>query len=564
MIKVSTFAGETEYGPSAVPLFGPADSVFEKTASARLLPDVVRYIEGLRPKADSQYVLVTAMGASEFYGSNINGDAFPEASLIHAPDDWKGNPLVDKIKAQSWPYGYPTFYLAHPYAHHRNKDATRAFGEVELSVWHPNMKQVQLVTRVDKDKCEKFGGTQVWDKLKNGQFPDVSMGTKVPYDTCSICLDWDTYRKAQATFIPGKDKHAGDAVLRWHKQKPIRGVSITRKDYCEHARKMMNRILPDGRKVFVYNDYPKFFDISFVFIGADRTAKTILKIAGDSRVLYSHGSAKLAEDLGYDEAAAVLAPAFSFTEKVASALGDEDLLKSAFLAKDAKDKQSEMVKDVMPSQFASKAVPVLTKSEEDLPEDILSAMGHLPLGDSLSTASGLGMLLRPSEFERVAAGKDPKEIELSPSKFHHGLAQMLLPLLAARSMLAPYIERRVIVVLGRAPREEEEKRKESSSLSSTPFHKMSAAYSSYRHRVMDIVAHSQDFIGELASGSADLAKLAASPAEQLFTPLSVAYIKEAFLDEATGDTKIAQAKADVERATPSENTVSGKNARSSQ
>jgi hypothetical protein len=68
---------------------------------------------------------------------------------------------------------------------------------------------------------------------------------KVPYDVCSICQ---------------------------HKSK-------TPKDYCDHARTMMNKILPDGRKVFVYNPQPKFFDISFVFIGADKTAKVMAKLA---------------------------------------------------------------------------------------------------------------------------------------------------------------------------------------------------------------------------------------------------------------------------------------------
>jgi len=559
MLKISTFAGQSAYGPSAVPLFGPADAVFEKTASAKLLPDVVRYIESLRPQACSQYVLVNAMGASEYYGSNINGDAFPEASLIHAPDDWSGNPLVDKIKAKTWPFGYPTFYLAHPYAHHRNKDSTRAFGEVELAVWHPNMKRVELVCRVDKDKCEKFGGLQVWDKLQNGQFPDVSMGTKVPFDTCSICLDWDTYHRAQATFIKGKDKHPGEAVLRWHKAKKIRGVSITRADYCEHAKREMNRIRPDGRKVFVYNDYPRFFDISFVFIGADRTAKTMMKIAGDSRV-YSFGSAELAEKLGYAEGNEVLFPAFHGLEKSAS-VEEEDPLKIAFIGKDAKRKNGEMTKDVIPSQFTGKAVPVLTRHEKDLPSDVLAVMRHLPLEDSLSTASGLGVVLKPSEFDHITECDGSREIKQSPERFNRALAMMLLRHLPSRSVLGPFIERRTIIVLGMPSEAEEKKTKGTSSHSSSSMRKMGSAYDSYRHGVMNMVAHSQDLIGDIAGEDTHLVKLADAPADQVFTPMSVAYIQDAFLDGSSGETKIAQASAAVERATPSENTLSTFNSR---
>lgn len=176
MYKVSTFLSETEFGLAAVPLFGPADAVFEKTASASLLPEVTRYIQTLKPRNDAQYVLVNAMGAGEFFGSNVNGDFFPEAALIHRPDKWTGNPLIDSVTAKDWPYGFPTFYGAHPFAHHKNKDPSRAYGEVELAAWNNKMKRVELVTRIDHDKCVQFGGMGIWDRLKDGQFPDVSMG----------------------------------------------------------------------------------------------------------------------------------------------------------------------------------------------------------------------------------------------------------------------------------------------------------------------------------------------------------------------------------------------------
>jgi hypothetical protein len=553
MLKVSTFAAETERGLSVIPLFGPADPYFEKTAAPSLLPDVVSYIETLRPRKDAQYVLVNAMGAAEYFGSNINGDAFNEPSLIHRPDHWTGNPLVDKITSKDWPYGFPTFYGAHPFAHHRNKDPLRAFGDVELAVWHPYMKRVELVTRVDRDKCYEFGGVAVWDKLQAGMFPDVSMGTKVPFDTCSICLDWDKYRQAQATFIPGKDKHPGDAVLRWHKAHPIRGVSITRKDYCVHAKTMMNRILPDGRKVWVWNDYPRFFDISFVFIGADRTAKTMMKIAegGRTMVYVTMGGAEQAEKLGYDESDEVLAPVF-MAEKLAA-------------AKLAKDKEGEIIKDVLPSQFTGKAVPVLTEHEEDLPENILNVMRHLPVDDALSTATGMGIILRPREFEHVVQDSELGHIDLSPSRFHDGLARMLVPLLLGRSMLGPYIERRVIVVVGRPTPETREKTKGTSSLSSLPLRKMSSAYQEYRHGVMELAPHSQDLIGGIAGRNTDLMKLADADAGSIFTPLSVAYIQDAFLDELPGgSSKVAQAKAVVERGFPSMNTSSAFNGRRSQ
>jgi LAGLIDADG DNA endonuclease family protein len=923
MIKVSLFAGSSEeLGPRVIPLFGPADAVFEKTAAPQLLPEVVGYISKLHPRNDAQYVLINAMGAGEFYGSNVNGDYFSEASLIHAPDDWTHNPLIDRIKAKDWGYGYPTFYYAKPFLHHRNKPTHPHFGEIELAAWNPCMKRVELIARVDKDLCDNNGGTGIWDKLRAGDYPDVSMGCfpagnlvtmedgtrrpiekikvgdfvlthrgrarrvtelhrrmyrgrlhtiraeahetittthrhafwaipagqarhsdrwlkdpainpdwvhagcldkhyllepvleetltpdyatrsfcrllgyylaegcvlrdksgnavaveftthvddaihgeivelcedfgtknlphttphpvsekarritvfdsrlallclehaggyanrkklssqalrwdpamqreilgayangdgcatklgalllstastdlawqwmallprlgivasiqnlehkagsgfsahttyewvihigkqwsrtlsdvtvkatttdtlktklsrpiidgyvltpirtntaieteievfnleveedasylvaglavhncRVPFDTCSICLDWDTYRKAQATFDPKRHAHPGMAVLEWHKKKSIRGVSITRKDYCQHALRMMNKILPDGRKVFVYNDYPRFFDISFVFIGADKTAKVMMKIAGDQKKFWSLGGAELAEQLGYEEE---------------SKAAEGDTIKVAFL-KGAKNKSSEITKDVVPSQFAGKAVPLLTRGEPDLPRDVLDALGCQPLTNSLSTTAGLGIILRPREFQRVVLTNlgqsnladeyeqknvvfprsgDSSPVDMGTDFFSSGLARMLLPLLADRSLIAPMIEQRVLIVLSTSP----EQKKNPSSHSSDLLRKMGSAYNTYRTGVMDLVSNAQSLIASATSPEETaLHKIAHAPVEETFTPLSAAYIKLAFWDEVglgvstAGAVEPSQARVTTEKGHPSRN-----------
>jgi hypothetical protein len=545
MLKVSHFLGESEAGLGAVPLFGPADSAFEKVAAPSLLPEVTKYIEGLRPVDDAVYVLVNALGAGEYYGSNINGDHFPEASLLHLPDSWTGQPIIDKAIGKNWAYGFPTFYNAHPFAHHRNKDARRAFGEVELATWNPRMRRVELVTRVDKNKALKFGGIGVWDKLKAGMFPDVSMGTKVPYDTCSICLDWDRYNRGMQKFDPAKDKHPGQAILALHKQLKaqdgvgIKGLSVTRKDYCEHAKTLMNRILPDGRKVFVYNDYPRFFDISFVFIGADKTAKVMVYLSS------AKPSAAVAEDLGYQESLPDIF--YHYGEKTASVA--DQTLKMAFLGKSAKNKNSEIKKRVVPSQFAGKAVPLLTKQEEDFPPELLETLSKFPLKNSLSTLSGLGMLLRPREFQRtilIRMQKKPladdlerrgevfprveeeEDLGTSPDLFLPSLARLLMPLMAQRSALGPIIERRVVIISSKSPKEEGPKPSHPSEL----LRKIGAAYNGYRRGVMELVANSQQLIAAATlSSEGDLQKLSSAAPEELFTPLTVAYLSNAFRDE---------------------------------
>lgn len=562
MLKVSFFRGETEQGPTVVPLFNRAtDSALEKVAGAHLLPEVVRYIDALRPSPNSVYSLVNALGAGEYYGSNINGDYFPESALLHRPDDWSGNALLDKVKAKDWPYGYPTFYYAHPYAHHRNKDATRAFGEVELAVWNGNMRRVELVTRVDKDKCLQFGGAQVWDKLKAGMFPDVSMGCKVPFDTCSICLDWKAFRAAQETFDKGRHKHPGEAVLEFHKKKKIRGLSITRKDYCEHALKQMNRILPNGKKVFVYNDYPRFFDISFVFIGADRTAKTMMKIASFGGIDAEHPSAEMADRLGYsdDEPA---------QEKTAGVL--DDLVFEAAFGKNAKAKRGEITKDV-PAAHVSHAARSIANSDRDLPRDVLELLGKAPLESSLATTGGLGIVLRPREFQRIIlvniGRRDVADeldmlgevfprsdarapMQLSSSDFLPALVKLLLPLLMSRSAIAPALEGRLLISASSTPKE----KRGSSSLSSDLLRKISAAYNSYRDQLMELVAHAQDLMGGSSASPVDFRKLSSASPEEVFSPLTVEYIANAFLDERADGFSGKTANADVERGFPSRNT----------
>jgi hypothetical protein len=252
MIKQCQFKGIDDKGHIfCQPLL--FDRGLEKNANvlemrSKLHPRIQDFVRGIQPSAAGIYVLVNALGAGEYWGSNVNGDLFPEKALIHSPPDWE-DLLVYPERARevgiAWPYGYPTFMGAYPFKHHVNKDASRAFGRVELATWNPKMHRVELVVYLDRALCAQFGALDVIQRIDNGEYPDVSMGCKVPYDTCTIC----------------------------------ERRSKTMQDYCEHAARMMNKILPDGRKVAVRNDFPKFFDISFVFIGADKTAKTMAKLA---------------------------------------------------------------------------------------------------------------------------------------------------------------------------------------------------------------------------------------------------------------------------------------------
>jgi hypothetical protein len=246
LTKLATFSGVSDAGEPLNRVFNPGDPI-EKVAG-RMLPEVWEWLRTYKPDPNKIVVLVNALGAAEYWGQNANGDRFGLAGLTHDCANHKGRAhLVDEFTKKPIPvYGYKTFLKANPFVHHRNKDPNRAFGKVALALWNSFMKRVELVVILDRRLAAKFGAQHVIDKLDAGEFPDVSMGCRVPYDVCTIC----------------------------------RNKSKTKDDYCQCIKRYgMGHIFDDGRIVGVENPYPRFFDISFVFIGADRTAKAMAKLA---------------------------------------------------------------------------------------------------------------------------------------------------------------------------------------------------------------------------------------------------------------------------------------------
>ncbi len=250
-----------------------------KTASADAMS---LFIAGLQPDPAYTYVHCVAMGRSEFYGSNSNNDWYgynPHLNidgLLHAWDGIGIDPVADKLKGATWPYGYPCFYNAAAYAHHKNTDPVQlGFGDVVFA-WHNTvMKRIELIIRVFNAEARDKGHDGILQKIRGGLRCDVSMGTKIPFDNCSVCSDWETVRRAMATFDPTRHISPGVAILEWHRRSPIRGLAVTMAEHCNCMKLTRGKILPDGRKIFVYNDFVRFFDISFVWIGADKTARVM-------------------------------------------------------------------------------------------------------------------------------------------------------------------------------------------------------------------------------------------------------------------------------------------------
>lgn len=492
MIKLCQYPAIDSKGNQLIEIFHSPDQLHHShmdKLAAPFLPEVREYLDGLRPDPNSIYALINALGAFEFWSSNINGDAFEEEFLIH-----KG-PV----------YGHETFrYYAKPFMHHANKGPNaRAFGSVEMACWHPQMKRVELVARLDRSEAVKVGAQRVIDKVDAGELPETSMGCKVPYDLCSITTDWAEYKKALTTFDPKKHRHPGVAVLIYHKTvKPIRGLSITRDDYSDFAKYRMNEILPDGRKVCVFNPFPRFFDISFVFIGAEKTSKMMAKLASQAHIVVP--SSFVAEQYGYPANLSLEQPAtHKDFEKAASIESARNLLRE-FKKNASHQKRAEITKEIVPSQFGGKAVPILEKSEPTLPRDILDQMSQRPLSEALSTPTMMGITLKPREFQRIticSMGKrdladrldDANQVfrpvdEVSPSApigpefISRLIASLLRGSAEERSVFGPVLRRRMIrITISGLPKQETEPEEVEDDL----LDKISAAYNGYREQVIE-------------------------------------------------------------------------------
>lgn len=440
-IKRAYLAGEID-GEPLVHLIKPGEMV--KTSG--LAPAAEKFISCLRPDPRYTYVLCNAMGYSEFFGANSNKDWYgynPHLDfngLLHAWPDIGQNVEADRMKGKGWPYGYPCYYGATVYAHHKNTDPQQlGFGDVIFATLNPEMKRVELVKRVFNDEAAKKGHTSILDRVRAGERVDVSMGCKVPFDFCSVCTDWGLVKEAWKTYDESRHRHPGIAILEYHRKvRPIRGLAVTKVDYCQHMISEGGKVYPDGRKVFVYNDFPRFFDISFVWIGADRTARVMWHLSDPNapKSIPRPGS-----------------PPPGTLERLLTLIGS---------------KMSMMEKDI-PGGLAEAAF----KDADTAPEvlDVRVVMRGSPTTDgvrrTLSTLAGLGIIPTPGEFQSMVLPTMPggtlvqkildakhamfdtrgggvdATFAVDPALFDAKLADAYAPLMSERSSFAPFLHARL-------------------------------------------------------------------------------------------------------------------------
>lgn len=233
--SASFFKDDTDPVVSVLDISNPKDSLVKAAADKR----IDAFVSDLEPIEGKMYLHINAMGAGEYYGSNKNGDYFPEENLRAYFKTFETTP-------------------AHFYRHHINKDPAKANGKVIYAIYNERMHRVELIVEVDRVLA-----SDIEAKIATGEYPLTSMACKTPFDICSICGN-----KAR-----------------------------TRQEYCTHLVNELNEIRPDGRKVMAINSGPlAFFDISYVIRPADVTSSILTKVANEISGAVS--SAELAEEEG--------------------------------------------------------------------------------------------------------------------------------------------------------------------------------------------------------------------------------------------------------------------------
>lgn len=392
-------------------------NALEKTASSAH-PLIKQAASELPKRSDGIWVLVNAVCGGEYWGSNTNGDYFPEEALKYAC-------ALDASKDQD--YGYKTFEkYAYPYRHHVNKDSKRSIGErVKLAVWNDNMKRVELIHFMRRDSefddfgdIAKVGAPDLVQQVENGDEVCVSMGCKVPFDICSKCAS------------------------------KAKNISL----YCEHLKYAMNQVLPDGTQIYAVNTRPRFFDLSYVNKGAEKTAKVLKNLSLNANEIKKTASNKtfffIADGL----------------EKAASE-NRKYYLPSAYhaemiqAAQNTKKKTAAIIKEVTPEPAkpnrADFVGPVLRAMDAPMPADTIGRLAKYPLASTCSTMSAMGMALHPQEMKRIIVikirgGARPDDIGAPRIGVDHikpSLIQLLKAQLEKRSSFREPLRRRVLGLL---------------------------------------------------------------------------------------------------------------------
>lgn len=218
---------------SSAGLVGSDRKEFLKTASASLLDTV----DSIKVKPGEELVHVIALGTTEEYGPNRNGDGFKKKAC----QDYHHYFVKD----------------AHVYRNHKNTDPKKSYGVVKASAFNDEMNRVELIVALNSnEKAAKANHGLVADKemekLASDKAMAVSMACRVPFDVCSYCGN-----KAST-----RDEYCTD----------VANGGLCKAGGLKHNLGKLVKVAGELHHLHADNTKPYFFDISHVFVPADRIA----------------------------------------------------------------------------------------------------------------------------------------------------------------------------------------------------------------------------------------------------------------------------------------------------
>jgi len=371
--KVIELEEVTSHSEPTVQIVRPHE--FNKLAHVKAASEALDYIKDVKPVPGKTIILVLAMTAGDWYQPNRNGDAWNERSVRAGP--------VIIPEADGLRHYHKTFESnAKIYRHHVNKDPEKRIGDVLRSFYNEHMHRVELLLALEHKRAE-----DIIAQIERGEFPAVSMGCKIPADCCSIC----------GNFAP------------------------SRAQYCDHAKYQLGELLPNGKRVFVWNPKPKFFDISIVRRPADRLGFMMKKVA--ESIPEFRSGAELGEY--YEDA----------SHKVAD-LGKLSIISKILnggvaAAKDSGGEVHEL------KQFADNvAMPAARRMPPLADSDIRQMLQYRP-AEVFATLASMGIILTTPEFLKFFVWKAAPDLEIPADMLSRavGLQAQIFHLLADNPQL---------------------------------------------------------------------------------------------------------------------------------
>ena len=427
MVKYVEFDSFDEYGIHITSI-NDKESHLIKLASNNYSSELMEVINNFRRDPKYYYIVINALGSLEAWGPNRNGDAFPRKGLSH-------HSLRSDMRSLN-DYGYKTFeYYANLFKNHVNKDPNKGFGKVVFSHWNPRIERVELIVGVDR-----FKGQDIIDAIEEGKLVSVSMGCRVRYDECNIC-----------------GKQARKVEDYCHHLKKYMGKMVT-DDLAEKWSKETGKTILPGTIVYAVNAFPRFFDISKVYVGAEPTSYVLGKVAS----AHITKSTDIAEAYGITDEMIDKLAIIGKHGTINKEIGSGDIDDPDGKVTSGNDAKINALKKVLDSK-----VKKTIECEHRIPNKILDPLAKtMDLRDIFSTMFGLGIHPKPAEFQRIMVIKmgrpdvadyldknnlifdrnedvEPIDIDINPQRFNNIIASALGQYIEKRSMFPDILEKRI-------------------------------------------------------------------------------------------------------------------------